>query len=94
MLCSAVRIRNRVFPTAICPLQVVIGRNPGCNMQLNDGEVSSRHLMIHWNTSDKCWQVCVCYARWGRGVRGWAAPLMTLPLLLMLGQLLGDVFGR
>ncbi|GAB4823105.1 hypothetical protein N2152v2_010151 [Parachlorella kessleri] len=37
--------------------EVVLGRNPGCTMQLNDAEVSSRHLMIHWNTSDKCWQV-------------------------------------
>lgn len=44
----------------LCRLpQVVIGRSPGNAMQLNDAEVSGRHLLIHWSSTEKCWQVGV-----------------------------------
>ena len=57
------------------PAQIIIGRNQGTNMQLNDGEISGQHAAVRWSSVDKCWKV--------RGRGGWRmagrAMLCTLP---------------
>ena len=39
------------------PPQIVIGRNQGATMQLNDGEISGQHAAVRWSSVDKCWKV-------------------------------------
>lgn len=38
-------------------LEIVIGRNQGCSLQLNDGEISGQHAAVRWSSVEKCWKV-------------------------------------
>lgn len=38
-------------------LEIIIGRNQGVTMQLNDGEVSGQHASVRWSSVEKCWKV-------------------------------------
>lgn len=35
----------------------MIGRNQGCSLQLNDGEISGQHAAVRWSSVEKCWKV-------------------------------------
>ena len=52
------------------PPQIVIGRNQGATMQLNDGEISGQHAAVRWSSVDKCWKVRQEGGGEGRGGQG------------------------
>jgi hypothetical protein len=64
-------------------LQIIIGRNVGATMQLNDGEISGQHASVRWSSVDKCWKVG------GQGLRRAHPPCLACTLLTGRAELRG-----
>lgn len=44
-------------PRCLCLLQYKLGRNPQCEFQLLDQEVSSKHAVLKWSAAQRAWKL-------------------------------------